>query len=59
MMDSLKQVLITLIYIWIIYSISFSNRDTGSYYVQKDISSRLLTPAEKGAQQFSKVWSIL
>lgn len=56
MMDSLKQVAITLFYIWIIYSISFSNRDTGSFNVQNDISNRLLTPSEKGAQQFKKVW---
>lgn len=55
MMDSLKQVAITLFYIWIIYSISFSNRDTGSFNVQNDISNRLLTPSEKGAQQFKKI----
>ncbi|XP_061175577.1 uncharacterized protein LOC133184503 [Saccostrea echinata] len=53
MMDSVKQVFVTLIYIWIIYSISFSNRDTGSYYVQRDISKRLLTPF--GAQKFEEI----
>lgn len=56
MMDSVKQVVITLFYIWIIYSISFSNRDTGSFNLQNDISNRLLTPSGKGAQQFQKVW---
>lgn len=55
MMESIKQVIITCVCLWIIYSISYSNRDTRSYNFHQNIATKLLTPQDKTLMTFAKV----
>ncbi|CAC5377684.1 PKD1L2 [Mytilus coruscus] len=55
MMERIKQVLITCFCLWIIYSISYSNRDDRSYNFHQNIATKLLTPQNKTLQQFGKI----
>ncbi|XP_063446785.1 polycystin-1-like protein 2 [Mytilus trossulus] len=53
--ESIKQVLFTCFCLWIIYSISYSNRDDRSYNFHQNIATKLLTTQNKTLQQFGKI----
>lgn len=59
MMESIKQVLITCFCLWIIYSISYSNRDNRSYNFHQNIATKLLTPQNKTLVKFDQVRFIM
>ncbi|VDI23340.1 Hypothetical predicted protein, partial [Mytilus galloprovincialis] len=59
MMESIKQVLITCFCLWIIYSISYSNRDNRSYNFHQNIATKLLTPQNKTLVKFDQITRVI
>ncbi|KAJ8307755.1 hypothetical protein KUTeg_014695 [Tegillarca granosa] len=55
MMGSLKEVVVTLIFLWIIFSISYSNRDDRSYLLHRNVVKEILDPIELTKPKFTKI----
>ena len=46
MKSAFKNVVINLFVCWLLFSISYSNRDNRSYYLHDDVVTQILKPAE-------------
>ncbi|KAK3090920.1 hypothetical protein FSP39_015723 [Pinctada imbricata] len=54
MVQAIKEIIITVIFLWIIFSISYSNRDHRSYLIHRAVENQILTPA-KPLQQYNQI----
>ena len=55
MKSALKNVIVNLFMCWILFSISYSNRDNRSYFLHEDVVKQILKP--EGKPQFMDVRS--
>ncbi|KAL3877870.1 hypothetical protein ACJMK2_035514 [Sinanodonta woodiana] len=55
MKAAIQDVVINLVYIWILFSITFSNRDDTSYSLRQNIENRILAPKHKELPKFREI----